>query len=147
MTNTSMKVEFWGADVVICSHCGHLCESDSRPLRRREGRVRVHKKCTIAYKKNQPPIAAVIEDASLEGAKVKYKAPPFREASRLFLHVSALRIPVTVMWSHSPSEDCSYSGLQLVWPLGKTSLLSVAVESLLEHGITCQCSRHPQEPA
>ncbi|MCK5307558.1 MAG: PilZ domain-containing protein [Zetaproteobacteria bacterium] len=109
--------------------------------------MKIHKQCTIAYKKSHPHIAAVIEDASLEGARIKYAAPPFRESSRLFLHVSALRIPVTVIWSQSPSEDCSFSGLQLVWLLGKTSLLSVAVESLLEHGITCQCNRHTQEPA
>ena len=147
MTNTAMQVEFWGADVVICSHCGHLSESDGKPFRRREGRVKIHKKCTIRCKKNKLPLAAVIEDASLEGARIKYAGPPFRESSRLFLNVSALRIPVTVMWSQSPSKKWCFSGLKLVWPLGKTSLLSVAVASLLEHGMTCQCNRHPQEPA
>ncbi|MFQ5328648.1 MAG: hypothetical protein ACE5D4_01510, partial [Thermodesulfobacteriota bacterium] len=72
MTNTAVKVEFWGADVVICSRCGHLSASKNRLLRRREGRVQVRKKCTVVYEKGAPPIAAVIEDASLEGAKIKY---------------------------------------------------------------------------
>jgi len=147
MTNAAVKVEFWGADVVICSHCGHLTANNNRELRRREGRVEVRKKCTVVYSKGVPPIAAVIEDASLEGAKIKYGGTPFRESSRVFLNVSGLRIPATVVWSQSTSGKWSFSGLKLVWPLGKSSLLSVAVESLLENGTTCHCNSDEKEPA
>ena len=110
---------------LICRECG-MAYTEHGTDRRREGRLKLRKECTLTYKDRESPVAAAVEGVSLNGAKVQYAGPLFCKDAMLYLDVDGLDLhtPVKVMWTASANKDKHNTGLRLIWPFKTVSTVS-----------------------
>ncbi|MFQ5329432.1 MAG: PilZ domain-containing protein [Thermodesulfobacteriota bacterium] len=94
--------------------------------RRREGRLKIERKCTLTYKDRELPVAASVEDISLNGARVQFVGSPFCKDTMLYLDVDGLDLhtPAKVVWTTSLVQGQQSAGLRLIWPFKTVSTVS-----------------------
>ena len=115
-----------GESYLLCRECG-MAYTEHGTDRRREGRLKLKKECTLTYKYRDSLVAATVEDVSLNGARVQYVGPPFCKDEMLYLDVDGLDLhtPAKVMWTASANKDKQSSGLRLIWPFKTVSTVSL----------------------
>ncbi|MCP3677132.1 MAG: PilZ domain-containing protein [Deltaproteobacteria bacterium] len=110
---------------LICRGCG-MAYTEYGTDRRREGRLKLRKECTLTYKERELPVAATVDDVSLNGVRVQYVGPTFCKDAMLYLDVDGLDLhtPAKVMWTTLATKDKQSAGLRLIWPFKTVSTVS-----------------------
>ena len=101
---------------LACTVCG-MVYSRFGAERRREGRLKVSKACSLTLTSEDAPLVATVGEISLNGARVVYPGNSLMTGGTVYFDVNLLDLhtPAKVMWTAPLDNDRQNAGLRLIW--------------------------------